>query len=88
MSVTDCPETDAHRQAHLYAARMTVLRTLGLPRAVRRARGKRLRLAFLNVPARLARTGRRLYLCFPAAYAYVQDFTDALRAIRALPAFG
>ncbi len=64
------------------------LRTLGLPRAVRRARGKRLRLAFLNVPARLARTGRRLYLCFPAAYAYVQDFTDALRAIRALPAFG
>lgn len=64
------------------------LRTLALPRAVRRARGKRLRLAFLNVPARLARTGRRLHLRFPAAYAHVKAFTDALRAVRALPAFG
>ena len=64
------------------------LRTLALPRDIRRARGKRLRLAFLNVPARLARTGRRLHLRFPAAYRHVQDFTDALRAVRALPAFG
>ena len=64
------------------------LRTLALPRAVRRARGKRLRLTFLNVPARLARTGRRLHLRFAAAYAHVQEFADAVRAIRALPAFG
>ena len=64
------------------------LRTLALPRHVRRARGKRLRLAFLNVPARLARTGRRLHLRFPAAYRHAQAFTDALHTLRALPAFG
>lgn len=64
------------------------LRTLALPRDVRRARGKRLRLTFLNVPARLARTGRRLHLRFPVAYRYLQAFTDALTALRALPAFG
>jgi hypothetical protein len=64
------------------------LRTLALPRAVRRARGKRLRLSFLNVPARLARTGRRLHLRFAAAYAHVEAFADALRAVQALPAFG
>jgi hypothetical protein len=64
------------------------LRTLALPRDVRRARGKRLRLTFLNVVARLARTGRQLYLRFAAAYRYVQEFADALQAIRALPAFG
>jgi hypothetical protein len=64
------------------------LRTLALPRAVRRARGKRLRLAFLNVPARLARTGRRLHLRFAAAYTHIQAFTDALRTVHALPAFG
>jgi hypothetical protein len=64
------------------------LRTLALPRDVRRARGKRLRLSFLNVPARLARSGRRLHLRFAAAYAHVQAFSDALQAVQALPAFG
>jgi hypothetical protein len=64
------------------------LRALALPRHLRRARGKRLRLSFLNAPARLARTGRRLHLRFPAAYAYVQEFAGALRAVCALPAFG
>lgn len=64
------------------------LRTLALPRAVRRARGKRLRLAFLNVAARLARHGRRLHLRFAAAHPHVEEFTSALRHIRALPAFG
>ena len=64
------------------------LRTLGLPRAVRRARGKRLRLAFLNVPARLARTARRLHLRFPTAYPHARAFADALRTVQALPAFG
>jgi hypothetical protein len=63
------------------------LRTLALPDAVRRARGKRLRLAFLNVPARLARTGRRLHLRFAAAYPHADAFADALRAVQALPAF-
>ena len=64
------------------------LRTLALPRDMRRARGKRLRLRFLNVPARLARTARRLHLRFAAAYAHVQEFADALQAVQALPAFG
>ena len=64
------------------------LRTLALPRAFRRARGKRLRLGFLNVPARLVRHGRRLHLHFAAAYRHVEAFTAALNRLRALPAFG
>ncbi|MBS4730090.1 IS1380 family transposase [Mycobacterium sp. SM1] len=64
------------------------LRALALPRAVRRARGKRLRLAFLNVAARLVRHGRRLHLRFAAAYPHVEAFATALPRIRALPAFG
>ena len=64
------------------------LRTLALPRAFRRARGKRLRLAFLNVAARLVRTGRRLHLRFAAAYPHLEAFVTALNRIRALPAFG
>jgi len=64
------------------------LRTLALPRAFRRARGKRLRLAFLNVAARLVRHGRRLHLRFGAAYPHLDGFVAALNRIRALPAFG
>lgn len=64
------------------------LRTLALPRAFRRTRGKRLRLAFLNVAARLVRTGRRLHLRFAAAYPHLEAFVTALNRIRALPAFG
>ena len=64
------------------------LRTLALPGAYRRARGKRLRLGFLNVAARLVRHGRRLHLRFGAAYAHLQAFTRALNRLRALPAFG
>ena len=44
------------------------LRTLALPEAFHRVRGKRLRLAFLNIAARLARHSRRLHLRFPTAY--------------------
>ncbi len=64
------------------------LRTLALPPAFRRARGKRLRLGFLNVPARLVRHGRRLHLRFAAAYRHVDAFSAALNRLRALPAFG
>lgn len=64
------------------------LRTLALPREFRRARGKRLRLAFLNVAARLVRHGRRLQLRFGAAYPHTDAFTAALNRLRALPAFG
>ena len=64
------------------------LRSLALPAQYRRARGKRLRLGFLNVPARLVRHGRRLHLRFGAAYRHLQAFTTALNRLRALPDFG
>lgn len=64
------------------------LRTLALPPAFGRARGKRLRLGFLNVAARLVRHGRRLHLRFAAAYPHLHAFTLALNRLRALPAFG
>ncbi len=64
------------------------LRTLALPRSFRRARGKRLRLGFLNVAARLVRHGRRLHLRFGAGYPHLPAFTAALHRLRALPAFG
>jgi Transposase DDE domain group 1 len=64
------------------------LRTLALPRAFRRARGKRLRLSFLNVAARIVRHGRRLHLRFPAAYPHLDAFIAAVNRIRAVPAFG
>ena len=64
------------------------LRTLALPAEYRRAGGKRLRLAFLSVPARLVHHGRRLHLRFGAAYRHLQAFITALNRLRALPAFG
>lgn len=64
------------------------LRTLALPAGFRRVRGKRLRIGFLNVAARLVRHGRRLHLRFGAAYPHLQAFTAALERLRALPAFG
>ena len=54
-------------------------RTLALPRALRRARGKRLRLAFRNVAARLVRHGRRLHLRFAAGYPHLEAVAAALR---------
>jgi hypothetical protein len=64
------------------------LRTLALPRAFRRVRGKRLRLAFLNAAARLVRHGRRLHLRFGRAYRHADAFAEALKRLHALPAFG
>lgn len=63
------------------------LRTLALPENYRRVRGKRLRLGFLNVAARLIRHGRRLHLRFSAAYPRRQAFINALDRIGALPAY-
>lgn len=54
------------------------LRTLTLPRAFRRCRSKRLRLAFLNIAARLVRHGRQLHLRFGAAYPHTDAFSQAL----------
>jgi len=63
------------------------LRVLALPTAFKTCRGKRLRLAFLNVAARLITSGRRLRLRLPRAYAHLDAFAEALTRIRALPAF-
>lgn len=64
------------------------LRILALPEECRSWSGKRLRLHFLNLAARLVRSGRRLILKLPRAYRYAAAFREALRRLRALPAFG
>jgi len=63
------------------------LRVLALPAAFTTCRGKRLRLSFLNVPARVITTGRRLVLRLPRNYAHLNAFIEALTRIRALPAY-
>ena len=57
---------------------------------MRRARGKRLRLAFRNT-SQLVRHGRRLHLRFAAGYPHldsIEAVAAALRRIHALPCFG
>jgi hypothetical protein len=63
------------------------LRVLALPDVFARCRGKRLRLAFFNVAARIVHSGCRLHLRLPRAYAYADAFIEALTRIRALPAY-
>jgi hypothetical protein len=63
------------------------LRALALPATFATCRGKRLRLTFLNVAARVISTGRRLVLRLPRSYAHLDAFTEALTRIRTLPAF-
>lgn len=63
------------------------LRVLALPPAFATCRGKRLRLTFLNVAARIITTGRRLILRLPRAYAHTAAFIETLTRIRHLPAF-
>lgn len=61
------------------------IKVLGLPEAFRTCRGKRLRLAFFNVAAKVVSHGRRLYLRLGRAYAHAQAFVAALGKLRALP---
>ena len=63
------------------------VRVLALPEAFRTCRGKRLRASFLNVAARVVRSGRRLHLRLPRAYRHAQAFIAALGKLRALPTF-
>ncbi len=63
------------------------LRVLALPAAFATCRGKRLRLAFLNVAARVVFSGRRLHLRLPRAYAHARAFVEALKRLTRLPAF-
>lgn len=64
------------------------LKILGLPEEFRFAAGKRLRLHFLNVAARITTSGRQLFLNLSRNYRYLKAFIRALNRIRALPAFG
>lgn len=63
------------------------VRVLALPEAFRTCRGKRLRLAFFNVAARVVRHAGRLVLRLPRAYAHADAFVEALTRIRRLPVF-
>lgn len=63
------------------------VRVLALPEPFRTCRGKRLRTSFINVPARVVRTSRRIYLRLPRAYRHADAFVTALKRLRALPTF-
>lgn len=63
------------------------LRRLALPEAFARARGKRLRVCFLGVAARVVRHARRLHLRFGRDYRWAAEFAAALERLHALPTF-
>lgn len=63
------------------------IRHLALPADFARCRGKRLRLAFFNIAARVVRHARQLWLRLPRSHAWADAFIEALTRIRALPAF-
>ena len=56
-----------------------------LPREFRRCRGKRLRLAFFNVAARVVRHARQLWLRIPRSHAWADAFIEALTRIGRCP---
>jgi len=63
------------------------LDVLALPREFRRCRGKRRRLAFFNVAARVVTHARQLWLRLPRSHAWAAAFIEALTRIRRLPAY-
>jgi hypothetical protein len=63
------------------------VRVLALPKSFATCRGKRLRASFINVPARVVRSARRLCLRLPRAYRHADAFIAALAKLRALPMF-
>lgn len=63
------------------------IRTLALPDEFGRCRGKRLRLAFFNVAARVVRHARQLWLRLPRSHPWGHAFIEALTRIRTLPAY-
>jgi hypothetical protein len=63
------------------------VRVLALPEPFRTCRGKRLRMAFFNVAARVVRHAGQLHLRLPRAYAHAAAFIEALTRIRSLPVF-
>lgn len=63
------------------------VRVLALPERFATCRGKRLRLAFFNLAARVVHHAGRLHLRLPRAYAHAAAFVEALSRIRRLPTF-
>ena len=63
------------------------LDVLALPHEFRRCRGKRRRLAFFNVPARVVTHARQLWLRLPRSHAWAAAFIEALTRVRQLPAY-
>ena len=63
------------------------IRVLALPAPFATCRGKRLRLAFFNIAARVVRHAGQLHLRLPRAYAHAVAFIEALTRIRRLPTF-
>ncbi|MDA8287881.1 MAG: transposase [Actinomycetota bacterium] len=63
------------------------IRVLALHEAFRTSRGKRLRLTFFNIAARVTRRGRQIRLRLPRAYPHAGAFIAAMTRLRALPAF-
>ena len=63
------------------------LDVLALPRQFHRCRGKRRRLAFFNVAARVVTHARQLWLRLPRSHAWAAAFIEALTRIRQLPAY-
>ena len=61
------------------------IRTLALPPEFRRARGKRLRIAFFNIAARIVHHARRIHLRIPHTHPWAHAFIEALTRIRRLP---
>jgi hypothetical protein len=75
-----------HAAALAYSAARWI-RVLALPEAFATCRGKRLRLGFLNVAAKVVCHARRLILRLPQAYAHARAFINALATLRKLPTF-
>lgn len=63
------------------------IRILALPEPFATCRGKRLRIAFFNVAARVVRHAGQLHLRLPRAYPNTAAFIHALTRIRRLPTF-
>lgn len=61
------------------------IRTLALPAAFGRSRGKRLRIAFFNIAARIVHHARRAHLRIPCTHPFAHAFIEALTRIRQLP---
>jgi len=60
---------------------------LALPEAFATCKGRRLRKSFLNVAAKVVRSGRRLLLRLPGAYRHAEAHIAALERSRMLPRY-